>query len=100
MPFLAHTLVRLGFKPHFANPNLCTKESEHGHEATDTHVDDAIVDAKKPQDTMSQVEQKCTLRNVKMDPSQCVGSRLTKWKSTYQHGRILQRSNKKIRKET
>ena len=76
--FPADTLIRLGFQPSRADPDLWIKETECGFDCIATHVDDATVAAKEPQSCISQIEQECALRNIEHDPKCCLGSRLTK----------------------
>ena len=66
--FLADTLIRLGFTPSRADPDLWIKESKHGYDMIATHVDDLIVVAKNPEEYISLIKQEYALRNIKADP--------------------------------
>ena len=61
--FLADTLLRMGFTPSRADPDLWLKESENGFDFIASHVDDIIVASKNPQEFISQIEQEYALRN-------------------------------------
>ena len=74
--FLADTLIRLGFTPSRADPDLWIKVSKHGYDMIATHVDDLIVVAKNPEEYISLIEQEYALRNIEVDPLYYLGSRL------------------------
>ena len=76
--FLADTLIRIGFQPSRADPDLWIKENEEGYDYIATHVDDVIVASKNPQQYISLIEQEYALRNIEVDPSYYLGARLTK----------------------
>ena len=71
--FLTDTPIRPGFKPSCADPDLWIKETECGCDCMDTHVDDAMDTAEKPQECRSQIR-----HNIEHDPKYFLGSRLTK----------------------
>ena len=74
--FLADTLIRLGFKPSRADPDLWIKQTPYGYDYIATHVDDIIIASKCPQDYVALIEQEYALRNIEPDPSYYLGSRL------------------------
>ena len=76
--FLADTLLRMGFSPSRADPDLWIKESDSGFHYIASHVDDIIVASKTPQEFISQIEQEYALRNIEVDPSYYLGSRLSR----------------------
>ena len=74
--FFADTLLRLGFEPSRADPDLWIKKTPYGYDYIATHVDDVIVASKNPQDYIARIEQEYALRNIETDPSYYLGSRL------------------------
>ena len=74
--FLADTLIRLGFKPSRADPDLWIKQTPYGYDMIATHVDDIIIASKCPQNYVALIEQEYALRNIEPDPSYYLGARL------------------------
>ena len=74
--FFADTLIRLGFEPSRADPDLWIKKTSYGYDYIATHVDDVIVASKTPGEYMARIEQEYALRNIETDPSYYLGSRL------------------------
>ena len=66
--FLTDSLIRLGFVPSRADPDLWLKETEYDYDYIATHVDDLIVVSKNPQEYISIIEQEFALRNIELDP--------------------------------
>ena len=66
----------MGFAPSRADSDLWIKKMGDGFAHIGTCVDGIIVAAKDPQEHIAKTEQECAPRNIEVDPSCHLGSRL------------------------
>ena len=76
--FLADSLLRIGFIPSRADPDLWIKQTSYGYDYIATHVDDLIVVSKNPQEYISIIEQEFALRNIELDPKYYLGAKFSR----------------------
>lgn len=74
--FFAECLMRMGFKPTRADPDLWYRKSDdyEGYDYMATHVDDVIIAAKRPAEYMAQIEHEFNVRNQEDSPSYYLGN--------------------------
>ena len=74
--FFADCLMRMGFTPTRADPDLWYRKSDdyEGYDYLATHVDDIIIAAKRPAEYMVQIEHEFNVRNQEDSPSRYLGN--------------------------
>ena len=74
--FFAECLMRIGFTPTRADPDLWYRKSDdyEGDDYMATHVDDIIIAAKRPVEYMAKIEQEFNIRNQEDLPSCYLGN--------------------------
>jgi hypothetical protein len=81
--FLGALMIRMGFQPSRADPDLWWRKSEDydGYDYIAKHVDDIICVAKDPSYYISQMEQEFQLRDTTDQPSSYLGNDLKRMKN-------------------
>jgi len=74
--FFADCLLRMGFTPTRADPDLwcCKSDDYDGCDYLATHVDDIIIAVKRPTEHMAQIEQEFSVRNQEDSPTYYLGN--------------------------